>query len=61
MFELIEVDPATGDEDQLMTTGTFGQCSRRMADLIQDFIDCEDWDLYDQTWPVYRVQPATEG
>ncbi|BAL85478.1 hypothetical protein AMIS_2580 [Actinoplanes missouriensis 431] len=55
MYELIEVDPATGNEDQLITTGTLRQVTRAMRDLIADMQ--EDWEC-GGAWSWLRIQPA---
>ncbi|XVU25821.1 hypothetical protein ACQPZJ_01815 [Actinoplanes sp. CA-054009] len=61
MFELIEVDPVTGEEDQLLGTGTMAQMEREMRSLIAD-MDAEwgelDADRYGLVWSVLRIQPA---
>lgn len=55
-FELIEVDPATGEEDQLIATGTFEQVSRHMTECIEN--QSEDYNSGTYGWTWYRVQPA---
>lgn len=56
MFELVELDPMTGDEDHLVATGTFARLEREMAKLI-DEVETE-WDEEQTTWSAYRIQPA---
>ena len=58
MFEIIEVDPATGEEDQLIARGSLRRMERMLTDMIEDFM-WSDWDECGATWPVWRLQPAT--
>ncbi|MEU8821793.1 hypothetical protein [Actinoplanes sp. NPDC048796] len=61
MYELIEIDPQTGDADQLLGTGTMRQMERQMQTLIAD-MDAEwgelDVDRYGVVWSALRIQPA---
>lgn len=55
-FELVELDPATGEEDHLVETGSFRRMVREMEELLAEA--AEDWDERGAAWPAYRVQPA---
>jgi hypothetical protein len=57
MFEIVELDPANGEEDHLVCTGTMAQMERDLTGLLQDVED--EWDTYDTPWPAYRIQPAS--
>lgn len=57
MFELIEIDPVTGEEDHLISTGTMRAMEKDLKGLLEDI--AEDWDENDQPWSWYRIQPAT--
>lgn len=54
MFEIVELDPATGDEEQLITTGTMAQMERELADILTEY-ELEE-SGYD--YPTFRIQPA---
>lgn len=59
MFEIVELDPATedGDEIELITTGTMAQMEIQLASLLSDIAD--EWDTYGAGWATYRIQPAS--
>jgi hypothetical protein len=57
-FEIIEIDPATGDEDQLICQGTRAQMEKDLNWMISDFFAADEWDGRIETYPVYRLQPA---
>lgn len=59
-FEIIEIDPATGDEDALICQGTRTKMERELAEMIADFMAADEWDGRAETYPVYRMQPATD-
>lgn len=52
MYELITIDPATGDEEDLLGTGTWDEMAEAMAEAAQDDEDAGG----DGLW--MRVQPA---
>jgi hypothetical protein len=56
-WELIEIDPATGEEDHLIATGTFAQMSAEMSSIIEEVVG--DYDAEGaHYWSWMRVQPA---
>jgi len=55
-YELIELDPATGEEDQLLGTGTWKQMAKHRDEMLEEL--AEDWDSERATWPVLMIQPA---
>lgn len=57
--QLIEINPATGEEDQLISTGTMKSLSAELATMIEEFMNF-DYDDFEMTWPVYRIEPLTE-
>lgn len=57
MFELVELDPETGEEDHLIETGSFKKLEKTMTQLLEDMAD--EWDTYDSPWSVYCIRPAT--
>jgi hypothetical protein len=57
-FEIIEVDPETGDEDSLIIEGTYAQMQVFMDEMIADFFAMDEWDGRIETYPIYRLQPA---
>lgn len=58
-YELIELDPATGEEDQLVATGTWDAMEAHLADVIDEAEgEWEDGFLAAEAWPWYRIQPA---
>lgn len=57
-YELIELDPATGEEDQLLETGSLARIERHLAEILEDEAgEAEDGELV--TPGAYRIQPAT--
>jgi hypothetical protein len=58
LFELVELDPATGQEDQLMSPapGTWKQVAEHRDSILMDVIT--DWDDGRATWPILVIQPA---
>lgn len=52
MFELIVIDPESGEEDELLCTGTMDEMSEHAAQVVEQATD----DGYDVPW--LRVQPA---
>jgi hypothetical protein len=59
MFELVELDPETGEEDsRLAGPGTFRQMEKAMARSLDSLRDDEACG-FDWTWPVLRIQPAS--
>lgn len=57
-FELIEIDPATGEEDQVLATGTWAKCQARFEDNVNEMqADVEDTDGH-ASWGWLRIQPA---
>lgn len=59
LFEIIEIDPATGEEDQLISQGTRSQMEKEIAWKIADFMAADEWDGTIADFPVWRMQPAT--
>lgn len=60
MYELVELDPMTGEEDQLICTGTWAQMEAELADTIDEMEgEWEDGFLAVEAWGWYRIQPAT--
>lgn len=55
-FELVEVDPATGDADQIIGEGSMAQMEKARAAFYAEAQD--DFDTYGQAYPVARIQPA---
>lgn len=56
MFELIEVDPVTCEEDHLLATGTLRQMEKELDDVIADMLS--DWEE-GGSWSWLRIQPAS--
>lgn len=57
-WELIEIDPATGEEDQLLDEGSRAEMEKHLADILEDEAgEAEDGELVAPG--VYRIQPAT--
>lgn len=56
-YELIEIDPATGEEDQLISTGSFEKMSWHMQGIIEEVSLQLDEDV-EITWPWLMIQPA---
>ena len=59
MFELVELDPATGAEDQTLSIrpGTWAQCKRHMDEVFAEF--AEEWDEgWSGLWPCLMIRPA---
>jgi hypothetical protein len=58
MFELVELDPQTGEEDQCLSPqpGTFAQVKRHRDEVLTEMI--EDWDTERASWAWLRIQPA---
>ena len=58
MYELVELDPETGEEDQCLSPqpGTWAQVKRHMDAVIAEMI--EDWDIEGAPWAWLRIQPA---
>jgi hypothetical protein len=57
-FELVELDPATGEEDQCLSPkpGTWAQVKRHMDEVLAELED--DWDAGQAGWAWLRIQPA---
>jgi hypothetical protein len=54
-YELVELDPATGEEDQLLGTGTWKAMERHRDEILEELE--EDWDSSRAGWPVLVIQP----
>jgi hypothetical protein len=59
MFELIEVDPETGEENQCLSVrpGTWAEVRRQLDANIAEMI--EEWDTEQTDWSWLRIQPAS--
>jgi hypothetical protein len=57
-FEIIGIDPETGDEDSLISEGTHAKMQALLDEMIADFFASDEWDGRIETYPVYRLQPA---
>ncbi len=56
MFELVEMDPATGQEDQLIAEGSLRRMIAHRDEILEEL--ATDWDDERATWPVLIIQPA---
>lgn len=58
MFELVEIDPATGEEDQCLSPRptTWAKATAHRDEILAE--QAEDWDNGDTSWSWLRVQPA---
>lgn len=56
-YELIEINQATGEEDQVINTGSFDKMSRHMTGMIEEASWSMDEDD-DTSWPWLMIQPA---
>jgi hypothetical protein len=55
-YELIEVDPASGEETELIATGTLPAMERELRSQLEEH--AESWDEWDSPWLALRIQPA---
>lgn len=54
-FELLELDPTTGEEEELIMTGSMARCQARRDSILEERE--EAWDDLDAGWPVLMIQP----
>jgi hypothetical protein len=52
MSELITINPATGEEDELLAVGTWDEMAELRDETIQDSEDTGG------EWPILMIQPA---
>ena len=55
----MELDPATGEEDQLLSarSGTWADAKRLMSEILTEF--AEDWDEgWSELWPWLMIRPV---
>lgn len=59
MWELVELDPMTGEEDQCLSPAptALAKAEAHMAAVLVELE--EDWDTGGAPWPWLRVQPAS--
>lgn len=58
-FQLVEIDPATGEVDQILSPAptTWNQAARHLAETVSDAE--EDWnDHRGECWPWLMIRPA---
>ena len=60
MYELVELDPETGDEDQTLSIrpGTWTEAKRHMDEVITEM--AEEWDLEQTPWAWLMIRPARQ-
>lgn len=57
-FELVELDPQTGEEDQCLSPrpDTWAQVKAHLDEVVAEMV--EDWDAGQAPWSWLRIQPA---
>jgi hypothetical protein len=58
MYELVELDPETGEEDQCLSPEptTWAKAKAHLDQVLAEMI--EDWDTEQGAWAWLRIQPA---